>query len=317
MEGSYFHMSKSRKMITKSEINGIVVPMVTPFKGEDASRVDLAALAKLTQYLVEGGVHGLMPLGTSGEFALMDREERRDVVSTVVKAANHRVPVIAGVSSPGTRDATNLARDATKAGADVIIATGPYYFKTSAEGLIDHFQTLLENSGGLPLMIYNIPSWVGYNIPPKVVKKLAVRNPRRVVGVKFTTNDLSEFLDYLRLLRNDMSIMIGADALILPALVLGAAGAVVGSANVLPELTSQIFERYKEGNLDKAKELQRKLDPFSQTMDLGTFPAGLKAALKLIGLSCGPVRPPLVDLNSAGVRLVRASLSWKLTATKN
>src|SRR5487761_1463738 len=186
-------MSKSRKMITKSEINGIVVPMVTPFKG----------------------VHGLMPLGTSGEFALMDREERRDVVSTVVKAANHRVPVIAGVSSPGTRDATNLAKDASKAGADVIIATGPYYFKTSAEGLLDHFQTLLENYGGLPLMIYNITYWDGYSIPPKVVQKLAARNPRRVVGVKFTTNDLSEFLDYLRLLRNDMSIMIGADALIL------------------------------------------------------------------------------------------------------
>src|SRR5487761_165793 len=301
-------MSKSRKMITKSEINGIVVPMVTPFKGEHASGVDLVALAKLTQYLVKGGVHGVMPLGTSGEFALMDREERRDVVSTVV---------IAGVSSPGTRDATNLAKDASKAGADVIIATGPYYFKTSAEGLLDHFQTLLENSGGLPLMIYNIPSWVGYSIPPKVVQKLAARNPRRVVGVKFTTNDLSEFLDYLRLLKNDMSIMIGADALILPSLVLGAAGAVVGSANVLPELTSQIFERYKEGNLDKAKELQRKLDPFSQTMDLGTFPAGLKAAMKLIGLSCGPVRPPLVDLNSADVRRVRGSLSWKLTGAKN
>jgi 4-hydroxy-tetrahydrodipicolinate synthase len=304
-------MTKSKNPITKKEINGIIVPMVTPFKREDASRLDLSALAKLTRYLVDGGIHGLMPLGTSGEFALMDSRERRNVVSMVVKVANHRVPVIAGVSCPGTRDAVNLAKDALQAGADAIIATGPYYYKTSTDGLLHHFQTLLKESD-LPLMIYNIPAWVGYNIPAKLVKKLAVENPRRVVGVKFTTGDLAEFLEYIRLLKDDMSIMIGADGLILPALVMGAAGAVVGSGNVLPELTSQICETFKEGNLEKAQELQKKLDPFSQAMNLGTFPAGLKAAMKLIGLDCGPVRPPLVDLNRAELGRIKKSISWKM-----
>jgi 4-hydroxy-tetrahydrodipicolinate synthase len=306
-------MSKSRKLITKSDINGIVVPMITPFKGESGSHVDLRALDKLTEYLIEGGVHGLMPLGTSGEFALMDREERKEVVTTVVKVASHRVPVIAGVSTPGTRDALNLAKDAFQAGADILISTGPYYFKTSPDGLLNHFQSLLDQVN-LPLMIYNIPSWVGYNVPPKVVKKLADDNPGRVIGVKFTTSDMGEFLDYLRLLKDKMSIMIGADALILAALVVGGAGAVVGSANVVPELTSQIYEKYKGGEIERAKELQRILDPFAQTMNLGTFPAALKAATKMIGIDCGPVRPPLVDLSSGDVRRVKASISWKLTS---
>jgi 4-hydroxy-tetrahydrodipicolinate synthase len=304
------------KFLTKSDINGIIVPMVTPFKGKNASEIDLAALAKLTNYLIQGGIHALMPLGTSGEFALQDRAERREVISTVVKAAHHRVPVIAGVSSPGTRDAINLAKDANIAGADAIIATGPYYFKTSDEGLFDHYEAL-ETESEVPLMIYNIPSWVGYCIPPEVVKRLARAHPGRVLGVKFTTDDLSEFLGYLRLLQNDMSIMIGADALILPALVLGAAGAVVGSANVVPELTSQIFESYMRGDLDEAKSLQRKLDPFAQAMNLGTFPAGLKAAMKQIGLDCGPVRPPLLDLDGTDVKTVENSIRWKIKSKRN
>lgn len=305
-------MRKSRSKITKSEIKGIVVPMITPFKGENGNLLDLRATEKLTDYLIENGVNGLMPLGTSGEFALVDREERRDLIATVSKAARGRVPVIAGVSSPGTRDAINHARDAEKAGADLVISTGPYYYKTNEQGLFEHFQMLLDNSD-LPLMIYNIPGWAGYNIPATVVKKLVDKNRGRVLGVKFTTNDLGEFLVYLRLLKDDISIMIGSDPLILPALEMGAAGAVIGSANVLPKLTSQIYEKYASGDVSEAKKLQDKLDPFTQTMNLGTYPAGLKAALRLIGFNCGPVRPPLQELGKKEVEQLRSSISWKLS----
>src|SRR5579863_5054987 len=297
-------------MITKQEINGIIVPMVTPFKGPQASEVDLRALERLTEYLIEGGVHGLMPLGTSGEFALLEREERKRVVATVVKATKKRVPVIAGVSAPGTLQAIELAKDANSAGADAIISTGPIYFKTSSEGLVRHFEALQKISD-VPLMVYNIPSWTGYNVPAEVVKKIASKHPERLIGVKFTTGDLSEFLEYLRLLQKDLSIMIGADSLISAALMLGAAGAVVGSANVLPEVTSQIYESFMQGNFEKSRQLQKTLDPFSQAMNLGTFPAALKAAMKLIGLNCGSVRPPLLDLDQAGTRKVRSSISWK------
>jgi 4-hydroxy-tetrahydrodipicolinate synthase len=300
-----------KKIITKSAVHGIIVPMVSPFTGTHGSEIGIQTLRDLTNFLIERGVHGLMPLGTSGEFALLDRRERRLVIETVVKETRGRIPVIAGISSAGTDGAIDLGQDAYAAGADAVISTGPYYFKTNSEGLLLHYQTLLD-SIDLPLMIYNIPSWAGYNIPPIVLKQLHARNEKRVLGVKFTTNDLGEFLDYLRLLRDKMSIMIGADSLAFAALGLGAAGAVLGSANVLPSETVSIYMNYIKGNLEAARRAQARIDPFTVAMNLGTYPAALKAAMRSIGFNCGPVRRPLLPLSHDDLKKVRASLSWKL-----
>jgi 4-hydroxy-tetrahydrodipicolinate synthase len=309
-------MRKSDSRITKSDIRGIVVPMITPFKGRDGSLLDVAALERLTNYLIENGVHGLMPLGTSGEFALLNRDERQTVIQTVARSSRKRVPVIAGISTPGTRDAVLYGKDAASAGADVLISTGPYYYRTSPEGLYNHYQTIIDEVD-LPLMIYNIPGWAGYNIPPKIAKKLSDNNHGKLIGVKFTTNDMELFLEYLRLLRDEMSIMIGADSLILTALEMGAAGAVVGSANVLPEITSSIYENFTVGNMKEAQALQAKLDPFTVAMNLGTYPASLKTALDIIGLPCGLVRPPLMNLESGDAERVRKSISWKASQIRS
>ncbi|MGI0078554.1 MAG: dihydrodipicolinate synthase family protein [Nitrososphaerales archaeon] len=300
-----------RTQISKSEIRGIIVPLVTPFKGKYGVDLDLSVLTRLSNYLIEKGVHGLMPLGTSGEFGLVDKHERRLVVETVVKAASRRVPVIAGVSSSGTDNAIKLAQDSATAGADAMISTGPYYYRTSPEGLLLHFQSLLD-AVDLPLMVYNIPGWAGYNIPAEVVKTLSDRNRGRVLGVKFTTNDLGEFLIYLRLLKHEMSIMIGSDALAFSALELGAAGAVLGSANALPEETVHIYESYMRENFEGARKAQERIDPFTETMTLGTYPSALKVAMRMIGIDCGPVRRPLLPLSQDETKSVEASIAWKI-----
>ncbi|MGI0084066.1 MAG: dihydrodipicolinate synthase family protein, partial [Nitrososphaerales archaeon] len=284
---------------------------VTPFKGKYGVDLDLSVLTRLSNYLIEKGVHGLMPLGTSGEFGLVDKHERRLVVETVVKAASRRVPVIAGVSSSGTDNAIKLAQDSATAGADAMISTGPYYYRTSPEGLLLHFQSLLD-AVDLPLMVYNIPGWAGYNIPAEVVKTLSDRNRGRVLGVKFTTNDLGEFLIYLRLLKHEMSIMIGSDALAFSALELGAAGAVLGSANALPEETVHIYESYMRENFEGARKAQERIDPFTETMTLGTYPSALKVAMRMIGIDCGPVRRPLLPLSQDETKSVEASIAWKI-----
>ena len=300
-----------QKTLTKSDIKGIVVSMVTPFKGKDASLIDHQALEKLTKRLVESGVHGLLSLGTTGEFALMDKEERHDVIKTVVKAADGKIPVIAGVSLPGTRDVIELAEDAHKAGANFITATGPYGYTTSSEGLLKHFQMLIDEST-LPLMIYDIPERTGYTIPPKIVKRLVEANPKRVVAAKVTTNNFEELLEYVRMLKNDISIMTGSDHLALLALEMGTAGAVMGSANIFPKLITEMYNDFVSGNIIGAKEIQEKIDPFLQAMHLGTYPAGIKAALRLIGYDTGPVRPPLVDLTAQDLSKIRNSISWKV-----
>jgi 4-hydroxy-tetrahydrodipicolinate synthase len=298
----------------KSESNflptGIVVPMITPFKGKEMEEIDHQAFRRLTNYLIENGVRGLMVNGTSGEFSLQNHEERKAALRTVVSASKGRVPVIAAVSESSTKNALDLALDAKKAGAAAIIATGPIYYRTDDAGLLSHFQKLIDETE-LPLMIYNIPGWIGYNISPKVVIDLVTKTPGQVSGVKFTTNDLALFLEYLRPLKDKISIMIGSDSLILPALELGAAGAVVGSANVLPWETAQIFDFFTKGEEEKAREMQKKIDGFTETMVLGTFPAGLKEGLRAIGLDCGQVRPPLMPLNVQEIKAVRQSLKWK------
>jgi 4-hydroxy-tetrahydrodipicolinate synthase len=304
-----------KKTFQNSRLKGIVVAMVTPFKRTHDQGLDLETLQKHVEFLLQNGVHGLMPLGTTGEFGLLNRGERREVVKSVVDAAAGRVPVIAGVSDSGTRNAVDLAKDAEGAGADFVIATGPYYYKTNQEGLLVHYQAIVD-AVDLPVMIYNIPEWTGYNIPPKVVKRLVLRNPGRVAGVKFTTNDMSLFQEYVTMLQNDLSIFIGSDGLMFAALGLGAVGAVAGSGNVLPYETSMIYNHYKKGNLSRSRKLQNKIEPFVRVMGLGTYPAAVKEALALIGHDCGPVRRPLVALSSEERAKVRASLSARIAVKR-
>ncbi|MCL5068673.1 MAG: dihydrodipicolinate synthase family protein [Thaumarchaeota archaeon] len=256
--------------------SGIIVPMITPFKGSEMREIDHAKLRRLTDYLIQNGTSGLMVNGTSGEFSLQSHEERKAALRTVLNAASKRIPVIAGVCESSTKNSLDLALDAEEAGADAVIATGPIYYRTNEAGLKYHFQTIIDKIR-LPLMVYNIPSWIGYNIPPSIVLDLVHNNPGRVAGVKFTTNDLGLFLEYLRLLKHRISIMIGSDLLIFSALELGAAGAVVGSANVLPAETSQIFSNFASGQKDRANKIQARIDSFANAMGLGTYPSALKA----------------------------------------
>ncbi|HZW57816.1 MAG TPA: dihydrodipicolinate synthase family protein [Nitrososphaerales archaeon] len=289
--------------------HGVIVPMVTPFNSK--SEVDYSALDRLTEFLITNGVHGLMPLGTSGEFALLSQEERVGVIERVVSRTRRRVPVVAGISEPGTRLAAKRAFQAERAGADAVIATGPYYYRTDDEGLLLHYQSIL-NQTRLPLMVYNIPSYAGYNIPPEVVNKLCEKNPGRIAGVKFTTNDLGLFLEYLRELKTKTQILIGSDSLFFSALGLGAAGGVLGSANVLPEETVSIYNSYTKGDFSRAGNIQGRIDGFTSAMALGTYPSSLKEALRLIGLDCGEVRAPLVPLLPDQKLKIKQSLDWKV-----
>jgi len=295
------------------KLHGIIVPMITPFKGKGMSEVDHQALASLTDYLIEGGINALMVHGTSGEFLLQTAEERKAAIGTVVKNSKGRVPVIAGISEGSTMNAISLGQHAEDIGADAVLSTGPIYYKTSDEGLFAHFSSILKEVN-LPLMIYNIPSWIGYSVPAALIKKLEDQNPGRIYGIKFTTNDLEVFLEYLRVIRGAVPLTIGSDALILSALQLGAAGATIGSANVLPADTSRIYQLFTEKKYEEAMVAQRKIDGFVQTMGLGTFPAALKEGLKYLGLDCGVPRPPLLPLNASEARKVKESLSWKKTS---
>ncbi len=283
----------------KLKLDGIWTPIPTPLT--KSGKVDTDATRRLVDFHIESGIDGLLPLGTSGEFALLQREERHLLVKTVIEQANHRVPVVAGVSDPSIENVLELSSDAKEAGADAVIATPPYYFTTTDEGHYQHFKTISE-SIDLPLMIYNIPEWTHSFVTPDTVQRLA--DEKLVVGMKYTEYNFLNLIRFLRASRTKIAIFAGSDAMAYSNLEFGGAGAIIGSANVAPKLASKIFDDYKKGNLTEARESQEKLLPVIMALGVGKYPAALKEAMSLIGMPVGPLKEPLQQLSTAEKRTV-------------
>ncbi len=287
----------------KLKLEGIWTPIPTPLTQH--GRVDTEATRRLVDFHIEAGIDGLLPLGTSGEFALLSREEREVLVNTVVDQADSRVPVVAGVSDPSIESVVQLSSDAKKAGADGVIATPPYYFTTTDAGHYHHFKTISE-AVDLPLLIYNIPEWTHSFVTPETVQRLA--DEKLVVGMKYTEYNFLNLIRFLKASRNKISIFAGSDALAYSNLEFGGAGAIIGSANVAPRVASKIFDDYKKGDLDGARESQEKLLPVITALGVGKYPAALKEAMSLIGMPVGPVKEPLQALSIAEKRIVAGLL---------
>src|SRR5712664_2182062 len=240
----------------KLKLEGIWTPIPTPLTKH--GKFDPDATKRLVDFHIAAGIRGLLPLGTSGEFALLDREDREVMIKTVVDQAGGRVPVVAGVSDPSIENVVQLSSDAKKAGADAVIATPPYYFTTTDEGHYLHFKTISE-AIDLPLMIYNIPEWTHSFVTPETVHRLA--DDKLVVGMKYTENNLLNLIRFLKRSRSKISIFAGSDALAYSNLEFGGSGAIMGTANVAPRTASEIFDNHRKGNLAGAKASQERLLP--------------------------------------------------------
>ena len=275
-------------------LEGIIAPTATPLALDE--KIDVKTTRTMVDYLIDGGIDGLFPLGTSGEFALFDREDRKKVVETVVDQTNGRVPVLAGVSDPSLENVLAFAKDAEEAGADAIVATPPYYYTTSEDGLFGYFETIARKSG-LPLLVYNIPEWTHSLVPPSVVQRLAEK--RLIIGMKYTEYNLLNLLRFLKVVGKRIAIFTGSDAMTFTNLEFGGSGGVIGVANVAPKLSSAVFDEFKSGNLEAARQAQSKLLPIIEAISIGKFPAGLKEAMGMVGMSVGGVKRPLQGLTAA------------------
>jgi len=287
----------------KLKLEGIWTPIPTPLTKR--GRVDTDATRRLVDFLIEAGIDGLLPLGTSGEFALLQREERKTLVDVVVDQVDSRVPVVAGVSDPSIENVVQLSSDAKEAGADAVIATPPYYFTATDEGHYHHFKAISE-AIDLPLLIYNIPEWTHSFLTPETVQRLA--DEKLVVGMKYTENNFLNLVRFLKTSGSKIAIFAGSDAMAYSNLEFGGSGAIIGSANVAPKVASKIFDDYKEGDLKGAREAQERLLPIVMALSVGKYPAALKEAMSLIGVSVGPLKEPLQALSIAEKRIVAGLL---------
>ena len=263
--------------------------MVTPFNGDES--LNEGGLRTVVRFLVERGVHGLLPGGSQGEFYALTADERRRILDITLEAAEDKVFVVAHVGAVTTREAVALARHAEAAGADAVSAITPYFVAPSQDELYRYYMDLAE-AARLPVLAYNNPSRTGVNLRPDTAARLAHDAPN-FAGIKDSSGDLSQFAEYIRLCPPGFRAFMGRDSLIFAGVAHGGAGAVAASANVVPELTVSIYDAARAHDYLRGRELQRLLSPLRLAFDLGTFPVVIKEAMQMIGLPAGPTRGPV------------------------
>ncbi|MDI7276054.1 MAG: dihydrodipicolinate synthase family protein [Anaerolineae bacterium] len=291
-------------------VRGVIPAIFTPFT-EGGRSLDEGGLRAHVQWLIEQGVHGLMPCGTTGEGLLLSTAERKRVLEVVLASASGRVPVIAHVGAVTTRETVELARHAGECGADALsVITPPFYHLTDA-ALMAHYCRVAEAVPATPVFLYNIPQNTGNSLSLAAAEAIVSRCPN-VIGIKDSAGDLSHLLAFVALRGGSFQVVCGTDSLILQALEGGACGCVSGNANVFPDVVVGLFEAFSRGDREQARRWQMRLQEVLQALG-GDGISLMKRALGMRGLSAGYVRPPLPEADDEMVaelerRLRRAQL---------
>jgi len=267
---------------------GIFPALVTPFT-KDGKEVNEEQLRALVNRCIELGVSGVVPCGTTGEFVNMTVEERKRVIDVVIDEVNDRVAVIAGTGASSTQQALEMTCYANDAGADAALVVTPFYLKPTNRGVYQHFHTIASKVD-MPIILYNIPQCTGVWLTWQMVEDLA--QIPNIVGLKDSSGELRYMLAVLEKVRDKINVLCGHDEVVVAALAAGASGAILASANVIPDIWVQIYDHIQKGELQKARELQYKVQKIARII-AGSGAVGTKQALKMIGLNVGPVRLPL------------------------
>ena len=284
------------------EYAGLSIAMITPFTRDD--RVDLAALERNTEFLIQSGVTCLVPVGTTGESPTLSHEEHELVISTVVRAAAGRVKVMPGTGSNSTAEALRLTRWAQKTGADAALVVSPYYNKPTQEGFFQHFRTLAE-AVDIPICIYNIPGRSAKNIEPETIIRLA--EIPSIQMVKEATGQMDQVSRIIG--ETDLTILSGDDSMALPHMAVGAKGIVSVVGNIVPQDMIALCNAVFAGDLEAAQAWHYKTFRLCRDMlSLATNPIPVKAAMKLLGMDTGVIRLPLTPLESSQEALLRQTL---------
>jgi len=289
-------------------LHGVVPPTVTAFE-EDGS-LDAERTAAHAQFVVDRGCHGVFPLGTNGEFALLSREEREAVVEAVASEVTE-VPVIAGVGEPGTRETVARARHAEAAGADGVVVVTPFYYPVDHDAALAHYERV-TGAVDLPVYVYHIPSKTGNALSRETLG--AIADLDGVAGLKDSSKDVPLFGQVIDD-NPDLTHMSGSDSLLFPGLEIGCAGVVSAVANAFPEPVVELYEAYDAGDEDRAEALQSSIYDLRRVLKRGPYMAGPKTALSLRGFDAGPLRDPLGAMDDGERAALRDALeSHELTA---
>jgi len=291
-------MKTSSRNINRNRFRGVFVAAVTPMKGNE--EIDLPRLASFTDDLIGQGVDGLVPLGSTGEYYALSANERERVIQATLEAAAGRVPVVAGANAGSTREVIAYSRQAEQLGCDGVMLAAPYYSLPRPEELFAHFRAV-NNSIGIPIILYNYPGRTGVDMAPEFIERLAGLGNLRYV--KESTGQMARITELLRRCGDRLGVFCGCDTIALESLMVGAIGWIGGVANVLPKAHAKLYElTVEQKNFEAAKKLFFQMLPLLELMEGGgKYTQFVKAACGLAGHPVGPPRRPLL-IPTAGER---------------
>lgn len=288
------------------EFQGIFSALVTPMTA--AEEIDYDVLAGFIDYLIEGGgIHGIIPLGSTGEYYALSAEERAAVVKTTIEAVGSRLPVLVGANAGSTREVVAYCRQAEQLGAAGVMLAAPYYSLPTPDELFEHFRAVSE-SIGIPIMLYNYPGRTGVDMTPELIERLA--GLERVQYVKESSGDASRVGEIIRRCGERITVFCGCDTAALESLVLGAVGWVGGVVNVLPKAHVELFDlAVGQQDFPAARQLYYRLLPTLALMEGGgKYTQFVKAGCELTGHPVGPPRRPLLPATGDEVARLRQAL---------
>ncbi|MEP7105336.1 MAG: dihydrodipicolinate synthase family protein [Chloroflexota bacterium] len=300
-------------MFEVKDLHGVLPALITPTTRDGA--VDEAGVRRLVEHVLAGGVHGLLPLGSTGETASLDEPRRRRVLGAVVEAAAGRVPVVCGVAQPNLKAAAAELEAAARQGAVAALVAPAYYYPIDQATVLTWYR-MLAAASPLPILVYNIPQNTKVWIEPATLATLAREGA--VVGIKDSSRDFEYFSRVCLALRDlpDFRIFTGSDTMLMAAMAMGGAGTICGGANVAASLVVGIYDSVEAGDWGAARTQQDRLVEVIMALREGVFPASIKAAAAIHGV-CEPwCVPPVAALDEAATGRLRQSLEALLSPAR-
>ena len=273
--------------------SGAIVAIVTPFTD---GAIDEKAFRDLINYVIAGGVQGIVPCGTTGESATLSHVEHERVIDITVAEVGKRVPVIAGTGSNSTDEAISLTRHAKTAGADAALLITPYYNKPTQKGLFEHFSAVAK-ACDIPLVPYNVPGRTGVNMTAATT--IALSKIDTIVGVKEASGDIMQISQIAKGVAPDFDILSGDDGLTLPILAVGGKGVISVTANIMPAKVAGVIKAWQAGDHDMARREHLALIDLHNAMFIETNPIPVKTALAMMGKLKEEFKLPLTPMENA------------------
>ena len=276
--------------------------LLTPFKD---NKVDYSSYKELIDFQINNGTHGLVPVGTTGESPTLSHDEHKKLIEVCIEQSNGRVPVIAGAGSNSTSEAVDFVKHACSAGADGLLIVTPYYNKPTQSGLLAHYNELIKHSSK-PIIIYDIPGRSVIKMTDETMAKLA--QDQFIVGVKDATADLTRPTRLQNIIGDNFIQLSGEDGTALAYLAAGGHGCISVTANIAPNLLSRMHNAWKQGDINTAQEINKKLMPLHDALFCETSPGPLKYAASLLGICSSDARLPIVEIEEDSKLKVKDAL---------